>query len=144
MGILRSCFQRSRAALGLVLLSGCVPDFDDDLSIVKPLGAVGQVLPIQANIRNRDSVERAIKGAGIVINLVGIGYERGKQRFRAVHAMGARNIAEAAKALKASQLVHISALGADPQSLSGYASSKALGEAEVQTAFPSAVPSFAR
>jgi uncharacterized protein YbjT (DUF2867 family) len=106
---------------------------------VKPLGAVGQVLPIQANIRNRESVERAIKGAGIVINLVGIGYERGKQRFRAVHAMGARNIAEAAKALKASQLVHISALGADPQSLSGYASSKALGEAEVQTAFPSAV-----
>lgn len=106
---------------------------------VKPLGMVGQVMPIQANIRNRDSVERAIKGASIVINLVGIGHESGKQRFRAVHTMGARNIAEAAKALKVEHLVHVSALGADPQSLSGYARSKALGEAEVLSAFPSVV-----
>ncbi len=106
---------------------------------VKPLGTVGQVMPIQANIRNRDSVERAIKGASIVINLVGIGHESGKQRFRAVNTMGARNVAEAAKALKVEHLVHVSALGADPQSASGYARSKALGEAEVLSAFPSAV-----
>ena len=86
---------------------------------VKPLGTVGQVMPIQANIRNRESVERAIRGAGVVINLVGIGHESGKQRFRAVHAMGARNVAEAAKALGDSTLVHISALGADPQAPSG-------------------------
>lgn len=106
---------------------------------LKPLGAVGQVLPIQANVRNRDSVERAIRGAAIVINLVGIGHESGKQRFRAVHAMGAKNIAEAAKALKVAELVHVSALGADPQSASGYALSKALGETEVLGAYPSAV-----
>ena len=72
-------------------------------------------MPIQANVRNRDSVERAIKGAGIVINLVGVGVEGGKQRFRAVNTMGARNIAEAAKALGVAHLVHVSALGADAQ-----------------------------
>jgi len=106
---------------------------------VRPLGAVGQVMPIQANIRNRESVERAIRGAGIVINLVGIGAEAGKQRFRAVHAMGAKNVGEAAKALGVTQLVHVSALGADPQSVSGYARTKALGESELLAAFPSAV-----
>jgi len=106
---------------------------------VKPLGFVGQVLPIQANIRDRDSVDRAVRGASIVINLVGIGHERGKQRFRAVHAAGARNVAEAAKALKVGSLVHLSALGADPEAPSLYARSKALGEADVLAAFPSAV-----
>jgi NADH dehydrogenase len=106
---------------------------------VRPLGAVGQVMPIQANIRNRESVERAIRGSSIVINLVGIGHESGKQRFRAVHAMGAKNVAEAAKALGVNSLVHVSALGADMQAPSGYARTKALGETEVLTAFPSAV-----
>lgn len=106
---------------------------------VRPLGAVGQVMPIQANIRNRESVERAIRGSSIVINLVGIGHESGKQRFRAVHAMGAKNVAEAAKSLGVKDLVHVSALGADMQAPSGYARTKALGETEVLTAFPSAV-----
>lgn len=106
---------------------------------VKPLGAVGQVVPIQANIRNAESVALALKGASIVINLVGIGYERGRQRFRAVHVMGARNIAAAAKASGARALVHMSALGADDQSSSAYARTKALGEAAVLEAFPEAV-----
>lgn len=106
---------------------------------VKTLGMVGQVMPVQANIRNKDSVARAIQGASIVINLVGIGYERGPQRFRAVHVMGARNVAEAARAAGAKALVQMSALGADAQSPSGYARTKALGEAAVLEAFPQAV-----
>lgn len=106
---------------------------------VKPLGMVGQVMPVQANIRNPDSVAHAVQGASIVINLVGIGYERGPQRFRAVHVMGAKNVAEAAKAAGAKALVHMSALGADAQSESGYARTKALGEAAVLEAFPHAV-----
>ena len=106
---------------------------------VKTLGTVGQVMPIQANVRNAESVARALHGAQIVISLVGIGYERGAQRFRAVHMMGARNIAEAAKAAGAAALVHVSALGADDQSPSAYARSKALGEAAVLAAFPDAV-----
>src|SRR5690606_26495453 len=106
---------------------------------VKTLGMVGQVMPVQANIRNKDSVARAIQGASIVINLVGIGYERGPQRFRAVHVMGARNVAEAALAAGAKAMVQMSALGADAQSPSGYARTKALGEAAVLEAFPQAV-----
>ena len=106
---------------------------------VRPLGAVGQVMPIQANIRNLASVQRAVKGADAVINLVGIGYESGRQRFRAVHAMGARNVAQAAREAGVGTLVHMSAIGADAQSASGYARSKALGETEVLAAFPSAV-----
>lgn len=106
---------------------------------LKPLGFVGQIVPIQANIRNPDSVRRAVAGADIVINLVGIGYERGPQRFRAVHAEGARNVAEAAAAAGAKTLIHISAIGADAQSPSAYARSKAHGEEAARAAFPSAV-----
>ena len=106
---------------------------------VKPLGAVGQVMPIQANIRNLESVQRAVRGAHAVINLVGIGYEAGRQRFRAVNTMGARNVAEAAAAAGVASLVHVSALGADLDSPSAYARSKALGEAEILAAFPDAV-----
>jgi uncharacterized protein YbjT (DUF2867 family) len=106
---------------------------------VKPLGGVGQVMPIQANVRNAESVRRAVGGAAVVINLVGIGYERSPQRFRAVHAMGSQNVAEAAAAAGAQRLVQVSALGADEQSPSGYARSKALGEAAVLRAFPAAV-----
>jgi len=106
---------------------------------VRPLGLVGQVMPIQANVRNADSVARAVRGADIVINLVGIGHEGGKQRFRAVHVMGAKNVADAARAAGVKQLVHMSALGADPQAVSVYSRTKALGEAEVLAAFPSAV-----
>lgn len=106
---------------------------------VKLLGGVGQVMPIQANVRNLESVQRAVKGAGTVINLVGIGFESGRQRFRAVHTTGARNVAEAARQAGATTLVHMSALGADPQSPSNYARTKALGEAEVLAAFSNAI-----
>jgi uncharacterized protein YbjT (DUF2867 family) len=106
---------------------------------VQPLGNVGQIVPIQANVRNAASVARAVAGAAIVINLVGIGVEAGRQRFRAVHVEGARNVAEAARAAGAVALVHMSALGADTASSSLYARSKAEGEAAVLAAFPDAV-----
>lgn len=106
---------------------------------VCPLGTVGQIQPIQANIRNMDSVKRAVEGADIVINLVGILFESGRQKFRAVQTMGAKNVAEAAAAAGAKTLVHMSAIGADLESDSVYARSKALGEEEVLHAFPSAI-----
>ena len=106
---------------------------------VRPLGTVGQVMPIQANIRDLASVQRAVRGADIVINLVGVGHESGKQRFRAVHTMGARNIAQAATAAGVKSLVQVSAIGADTQSVSAYARSKALGEEEILAGFPNAV-----
>ncbi len=103
-------------------------------------GSVGQIVPIQANVRNAASVRRAVAGADIVINLVGTGHSRGAQTFEAVHVDGAANIAAAAKAAGASTLVHMSALGVDlAADVSAYAASKLAGEAAVFKAFPDAI-----
>lgn len=104
----------------------------------KPMGDVGQVTPIQANIRNVASVKAAIKGADAVINLVGIMAEGGRQKFDTVQAIGAANIAKAAADAGVKKLVHISAIGADVTSKAPYARSKAAGEAGVLAAFPTA------
>lgn len=106
---------------------------------VRMFGSVGQVVPIQANVRNKDSVAAAVRGAAIVINLAAIGIEKGKQRFRAVNVTGARNVAAAAKAAGVTTLVHMSALGADANSSSLFARSRAMGEAEVRAHFPDAI-----
>jgi len=105
---------------------------------VKPYGAVGQVEPIQANIRDDASTRRAIVGARAVINCVGILAEDGWQKFDNVHAEGAARIAHMAAEAGVSQLVHLSSIGADAESDSGYARSKAEGEAAVLAAFPDA------
>jgi uncharacterized protein YbjT (DUF2867 family) len=110
----------------------------DEALFLKTAGAVGQVTPIAANVRDRASVARAIAGAEAVINLVGILHESGRQKFRAVQADGARIIAEEAAKAGARRLVHISAIGADPNSDSAYGRSKAEGEAAVRQAFPNA------
>ena len=106
---------------------------------LRPLGAVGQIAPIQANVRNAESVAHAVRGASIVINLVGIGFERGNQNFDAIHIAGAHNVAAAAKAAGASRLIHMSILGADPRSPSSTARSRARGEVEVLATYPEAV-----
>lgn len=103
-------------------------------------GSVGQIMPIQANVRNLASVHRAVAGADIVINLTGVGHSRGAQSFQAVHVDGAGHIATAARAAGASTLVHMSALGVDQAAeVSQYAQSKLLGEQAVLAAFPNAV-----
>lgn len=94
---------------------------------LQPLGRVGQIHAVQANLRYPDSVERAAEGAHAVVNLVGILFEHGRQRFDAVQGQGAAAVARAAAANKA-QLVQFSAIGADPESKSSYARSKAAGE----------------
>ncbi len=105
---------------------------------LRPLGDVGQIVPLQANVRDDASVAAAVEGADTVVNLVGILAERGPQRFEAVHAEGARRIAEASRRAGAERLVHVSALGADPGAEARYASSKGRGEAAVREAFPQA------
>ena len=104
---------------------------------LQPLGRVGQIHAVQANLRYPASVEAAVHGADVVINLVGILFERGKQRFEAVQAEGAHAVAQAAAAAGA-RLVHVSALGADPDSPALYARSKAQGEAAVLATVPGA------
>jgi uncharacterized protein YbjT (DUF2867 family) len=106
---------------------------------VRPLGDPGQVVPIQANLRNADSVARAVAGAAVVINLVGIGFERGKQTFADVHGAGAGFVAVAAAAAGARTLVHMSVLGADANSESVAMRSRAAGEDAVLAAFPNAI-----
>lgn len=105
---------------------------------LRPMGYVGQIQLFQANVRYRPSVAEAVKGADAVINLVGILHQQGAQRFDSVQAGGARVIAECAAEAGVPRLVHISAIGADPQSKSLYARSKGLGEAAVRSACPQA------
>ncbi|HEX8166555.1 MAG TPA: complex I NDUFA9 subunit family protein [Beijerinckiaceae bacterium] len=105
---------------------------------VQPFGFPGQIHPVQANLRYLDSVERAVRGASVVINLVGVLRADRRQTFEGVHAEGARRVAEAAAAAGA-RLVHVSALGADLASASAYARTKAEGEAAVRAAVPDAV-----
>jgi NADH dehydrogenase len=105
---------------------------------LQPLGMVGWVQPIQANLRNRPSVDRAVRGADAVVNLVAILAESGRQRFEAVHVFGARAVAEATRAAGIARLVHVSAIGADPASPSDYARTKALGERAVFDTIPAA------
>ncbi len=106
---------------------------------LQPMGAVGQIHAVQANVRFPDSVRRAVEGADAVVNLVGILAKSGRQTFRAVHADGARAIAEAARAAGAKTLVHVSAIGAEKRSKADYARTKAAGEAAVLEHFPDAV-----
>ena len=105
---------------------------------LRVMGGVGQVQVVQANVRYKQSVEQAVQGCNAVINLAGILVEQGRQKFSAVHAQGAKNIAEAAQKFGIKNLVHVSALGADLQAKSIYAQTKAQGEQAVLAAIPSA------
>jgi uncharacterized protein YbjT (DUF2867 family) len=110
----------------------------DLAGFLRPLGMVGQVQPVQANLRYPDSVEAALQGAVAAVNLVGILAERGKQTFQAVHVEGAAQLAALAAANGIERLVHMSILGADLESPSVNARSRAEGEQGVRGAFPAA------
>jgi uncharacterized protein YbjT (DUF2867 family) len=104
---------------------------------LQPMGKVGQIHAVQANIRNLASIEAAMRDSHVAINLVGILAERGAQTFDVVQAKGAEAVAKAASAAGA-RMVHVSAIGADENSASRYARSKAAGEKAVLEAVPSA------
>ena len=104
---------------------------------LQPLGRVGQIHAVQANLRYPASIASAVRDADVVINLVGILFERGRQQFDTVQAMGAEAVALAASAHGA-KLVHVSAIGADEHSTSSYARAKAKGEKLVLAAVPGA------
>jgi NADH dehydrogenase len=104
---------------------------------LQPLGKVGQIHAVQANLRYPTSVEAAMRDAHVAVNLVGILTEGGGQTFDAVQAKGAEAVAKAAAAVGA-RLVHISAIGANEQSPSRYARAKAAGEQAVLASLPSA------
>ena len=101
---------------------------------LQPLGGMSQLDIVHADVTNRASVAAAVAGAEAVINLVAIM----GGNMDAVNARGAGHVAEAARAAGATTLVHISAIGADPDGASRYARSKGLGEAAVRAAYPAA------
>ena len=105
---------------------------------LRVMGDVGQIELVQANVRHPESVERALEGAEAVVNLVGILFETGRQKFSVLQSEAAKTVAEAAAQAGASRFVQISAIGADAASTSHYARTKAEGEAAVRAAFPDA------
>jgi NADH dehydrogenase len=105
---------------------------------LKPMGRVGQVVPMYASLRDEATIASAVDGASVVVNLVGVLAERGKNGFTAIHAQGAGLIAAAAAKAGVAHMVQVSAIGADRASPSAYARSKAEGEAAVLAAMPGA------
>lgn len=111
----------------------------NEAMFVKPYGVVGQVEPVLCNIRDDASVALAMQGADAVVNCVGILNETGANSFDTVQAEGAGRVARIAAEQGVSNLVHLSAIGADADSNSAYARTKAEGEAAVTAAYPGAV-----
>ena len=105
---------------------------------VRQYGAVGQVEPVLCNIRDDASVLAAAAGADAVVNCVGILSEVGKNKFQEVQALGSARVARVSSEQGVMNFVQISAIGANEDSSSNYARTKALGEASVLKYFPEA------
>ncbi len=110
----------------------------DLAGFLQPLGRVGQIHAVQANVRYPDSVAAAVRDSDIVINLVGILFQRGRQRFKTVHLSGAEAITRAAAA-QGARLIHVSAIAANEKSWSRYAQTKGRADKAVLATVPSAV-----
>ena len=106
---------------------------------LQPLGKVGQIHAVQANLRFPASVANALRGSSAIVNLTGILSESGHQSFDGLHVFGASAVAKAAASAGIANLVHMSAIGADPQAVSHYARSKGRGELLVHAAVPGAI-----
>ncbi|OSQ31827.1 complex I NDUFA9 subunit family protein [Thalassospira sp. MCCC 1A03138] len=106
---------------------------------LKPMGYLGQVVPVHCDVRNEESIKGAIEGSEAVINLLGILYQRGSSSFMNIHVKAAKRIAEEAKACGVKTFLHMSALGVDKNPYALYATSKLAGEKAVRAAFPDAV-----
>lgn len=111
----------------------------NEAMFVRPYGVVGQVEPVLCNIRDDASVNAAMMGADAVVNCVGILVEAGKNKFDSVQAEGAERIARLAAENGVARMIHVSAIGADMNADSDYASSKGDGEAGVLRHMPDAV-----
>ncbi len=107
--------------------------------LLKPMGDVGQITPVRIDLRSDAEIQAAVTGSDAVVNLIGILYEGGGNRFAAIQAEAPGRMAAAAAAAGITRFVQLSALGADAASASVYARTKAAGEAGVRAALPSAV-----
>lgn len=136
-GFLGRYVVKRLAAQGAVVAAAC--RHASDAGYLKPMGDVGQIALLDADLRDDQALAAVIAGADAVVNAVGILYERGTQSFDALHHRLPARLAAAAQAARVKRLVHVSAIGADAQSPAAYARSKAAGEAALRAAFPGAV-----
>jgi uncharacterized protein YbjT (DUF2867 family) len=111
----------------------------DLAAFLRPMGGVGQIEPVQANLRYPDSIAAALEGASVAVNATGVKAENGAQTYTAVHVEGARALARAALGAGVVTYVHISGIGADPNAASPYIASKGLGEQATRDTFPDAI-----
>lgn len=110
----------------------------ESAKFLKPLGDVGQISLMRANVNDADSICEVIQGSDVVVNCVGILFQSSFQKFDSLHHIAAKNIAESSAQNGVKKLIHVSAIGADDQSDSKYARTKALGEQAVIKCFPAA------
>jgi len=106
---------------------------------LKPLGDLGQIVPLNYDLRSEEQLIESIRHSDVVVNLIGRDYETKNFTFNQVHVDGSKRIAKICKDLNVSKLVHVSSLNADENSASGFLKSKALGEKEVLAEFPEAI-----
>jgi uncharacterized protein YbjT (DUF2867 family) len=111
----------------------------DLAAFLRPIGAVGQIEPVQANVRFPASIAAALEGASAAVNVTGVRAESGAQTYAAVHVEGALALARAASNAGVATYVHVSGIGADAKSSSPYIASKGLGEQATRASFPDAV-----
>jgi NADH dehydrogenase len=111
----------------------------DLANYLQPLGRVGQIQPVQVNLRYPTSLSPALHQAEVVVNLVGVLTESARQNFEAVHVFGARAAAKAARQSGVRRFVQVSAIGADPAAQSAYARSKGRAEEEIRAVYPDAL-----
>jgi len=111
----------------------------DLAAYLTPLGGVGQIQPVQANVRFPDSIAAALEGASAAVNATGVKAESGAQTYTAVHVEGALALARAASSAGVANYVHISGIGANAKSASPFIASKGLGERATRDAFPGAI-----
>ena len=136
-GFLGRHVVRALARSGFRVMAGCRRP---DLAIhLRTLGRVGQIQPVQTNVRYPASLAAALHHAEVAVNLVGILAEGGRQTFESVHVDGARAMAEAARTAGVRRFVQVSAIGADAESNALYGRSKARAEAVVREIYPDAV-----
>ena len=131
-----------RHVVRALALAGCrirVAVRRPDLAVyLQPLGDVGQIVAVQANVRYPDSLTAACAGADAVVNLVAVLASAGAQTFEALHVFGAGAVARAAREAGAERFIQVSAIGADKDSKSAYARTKAEGEVRVRAEFAGA------
>lgn len=105
---------------------------------LKPMGNVGQIVPMRCNVSDEAAVKVAVEGSEAVVNLIGVLYETSRRPFSEMHVAAPARIAKAAAAAGAKRFVQVSAIDADPGAEADYARTKGEGEEAVKAAFPNA------